>query len=153
MDQTTHHTFSRRSFLAFLGSAITALGFSDAAAALAGTSTISEGSLPGSNAHKKIYLENMRIAGTTHTKKIKTLEPYLVQGTKLNLVRDYTNIHDEYATLVLDEYCNKVGFLPQDKNRIIARMLDEKKNIYAEVVSKRWRGNWLMIFVDIYLDD
>ena len=151
MNQSSpEHDFSRRSFLKFMMALASALGFTGVAPSLVAPPVVEART---DNAPAKIYLANVHIAGTTHVKNIESLSRHLHEGTRLDLARDYNNTYDKYATLVLDEYGTKVGFLPQKDNRIIARMIDGGKSFHGEIVKKEWRGSWLRITINLYLDE
>jgi hypothetical protein len=46
-----------------------------------------------------------------------------------------------------------VGYIPRDKNEVIARLMDAGKQFFAVVAAKEWEGNWLRLEVKVYLKD
>lgn len=102
---------------------------------------------------KEIFLVGAHIAGTTHIKEIETISENLVVGTKLDFYREPQNLYDNLAIVVKDEEGNKVGYIPRDKNEIIARLMDAGKLIYGTIKSKEVLGGWVKIGMEIYLKD
>lgn len=72
---------------------------------------------------KEIFLIETHVAGTSHV-PIKEIEPILNSGDSLVLRRETGNIHDEHAILILTEGGEKLGYIPRDRNEILARLMD-----------------------------
>lgn len=102
---------------------------------------------------RQIYLLDVHIAGTSHIENIKEIEPALKTGMKLKFFRDVKNKFDANAILVEDDSQNKLGFIPQDKNEILSRLMDAGKLLYGTVKSKEFVNDWLKITIQVYLDD
>jgi len=47
----------------------------------------------------------------------------------------------------------KIGYIPRDKNEMMARLMDAGKWFFGKVQKKSWEGAWLKIDVEIYLED
>ena len=47
----------------------------------------------------------------------------------------------------------KVGYIPKEKNQVIARLMDAGKAFYATIQAKEWEGNWLRLDVRVYMKD
>ena len=45
----------------------------------------------------------------------------------------------------------KVGYIPKEKNQVIARLMDAGKAFYATIQAKEWEGNWLRLDVKLYM--
>jgi hypothetical protein len=48
---------------------------------------------------------------------------------------------------------DKIGYIPRDKNEVIARLMDAGKQFFATIMAKEWEGNWLKIEVQVFLKD
>jgi hypothetical protein len=47
----------------------------------------------------------------------------------------------------------KVGYIPRDKNEVIARLMDAGKAFYTTVKAKEWEGNWLRLDIKVFMKD
>lgn len=100
---------------------------------------------------KDIRVLECLVAGTSF-RKLKDVEPSLLAEVKLELTREPKNEYDEFAVaLYFDK--QKIGFIPREKNEVIARLLDAGKKFYAGIKAKEWEGNWLKIEIKVYLRD
>jgi hypothetical protein len=102
---------------------------------------------------KQIYLVDAHIAGTMYVDNIEELEPNLVVGKKLNFYREPDNPHDKLAIMVKDDQGNKIGYVPRNKNEVLARLMDAGKLIYGTIHAKEYRDDWLNVSMQVYLDD
>lgn len=100
---------------------------------------------------KDILVLECIVAGTSF-RKLKDLEPKLDATIKLDLKREPDNEYDKFAIALLFEK-NKIGFIPRDKNEVIARLMDAGKAFYGSIHAKEWEGNWLKIEIKVYLKD
>lgn len=101
---------------------------------------------------KEIFLIETHVAGTSHI-PAKEIEPTLKSGDSLVLRRESGNIHDQHAILILMESGDKLGYVPRDRNEILARLMDAGKFLFAQIESKEWHGDWLNVSARIYLKD
>lgn len=101
---------------------------------------------------KEIFLIETHVAGTSHV-PIREIEPGLATGGSLVLRRDPENPHDPLAILILMESGEKLGFVPRDRNEILARLMDAGKFLFARLESKEWQGDWLRVAARVYLRD
>ena len=101
---------------------------------------------------KEIFLIETHVAGTSHV-PIREIEPGLLNGSTLVLRREPGNSHDPLAILILAESGQKIGYVPRDRNEILARLLDAGKFIFARLESKEWHDNWLRITARVFLRD
>ena len=100
---------------------------------------------------KEILVLECLVAGTSF-RKLQDLEPELISEVKLELKRDNKNEHDKMAVeLLFNE--TKIGFIPKEKNEVIARLLDAGKSFFGILHAKEWEGNWLRLDIKIYLKD
>ena len=99
-----------------------------------------------------IFLLQSTVAGTSYVDNIKELEPKLNIGDRLDFYRELNNPHDNKAILIKHSK-DKIGYVPMVDNEILANLMDAGKLIYGEIKFKSFRGEWLQIDFDIYLDD
>ncbi len=101
---------------------------------------------------KEIFLIECHVAGTSHV-PIRQIEPTLTPGGSLVLRREPGNPHDELAILILTEGGEKLGFIPRDRNEVLARLMDAGKFLFARLESKEWQGDWLHVSARVFLRD
>ena len=101
---------------------------------------------------KEIFLIETHVAGTSHI-PIRQIEPTLTNGTSLVLRRESVNPHDPLAILILTENGEKLGYVPRDRNEILARLMDAGKFLIARLESKEWHGDWLRVAARVFLRD
>lgn len=100
---------------------------------------------------REIYLFDTHVAGTTHIEKIKSIEPLLKIGDKVNFYREPTNPHDPQAIRIETTGYQKIGYVPRADNVVFARLMDAGKNLYGKITSKEWQDDWLKVEIRIYL--
>ncbi len=100
---------------------------------------------------KDILVLECLVAGTSF-RKLDEVAPALTSEVKLELRREAKNKFDPFAVaLYFEQY--KIGYIPRDKNEVIARLLDAGKAFFATMLTKEYEGNWLKIEVKVYLKD
>lgn len=78
-----------------------------------------------------VFLTECPVVGNTFG---LTVDPMTVaEGTKLKLFRDNHNKFDKNSIVVKDGADNRLGFVPMEKNEILARLLEAGKDVYAVV--------------------
>lgn len=102
---------------------------------------------------REIFLIDTHVAGTNYVENIDVIQENIVKGSKLNFFREKDNKYDELAIIIKDEKGNKIGYVPEDKNEVLARLMDAGKLIYGIVEGKEYIDNWLKIDISIYLKD
>lgn len=100
-----------------------------------------------------VFLIETYAAGTGYVPEMKTLEPALLQGTRLRLVREPANEFDPLAIRLQTEDGKKIGYVPRRKNEILAHLLDAGKSMFALISKKEKSGDWPEIQVQIFLED
>ena len=100
---------------------------------------------------KEILALECLVAGTSF-RKLNDVETALNKEVKLELKREPQNEYDHFA-IALHFEKHKIGYIPRDKNEVIARLMDAGKNFFATIQAKEWEGNWLKIEVKVYLKD
>lgn len=101
---------------------------------------------------QEIFLIECKVAGTSYL-NLKEIEPNLQIDEILLTRREPGNEFDEFAILILTQKGEKLGYVPRDKNEILARLMDAGKLVIAKIVWKKWIGNWLNITMNLYMRD
>ena len=101
---------------------------------------------------QEVELLNCNIAGTTFL-NLKDIEPKLKKHQLLVLKREPKNEYDDKAILILTEDGQKLGYVPQDRNEILSRLMDAVKLLFGRLDEKNWVGRWLRLDIQVYLRD
>jgi hypothetical protein len=101
---------------------------------------------------QEIFLIETHVAGTSHV-PIRDIESTLTPGAAMVLRRDRDNAFDSLAIMILTEQGAKLGFIPRDRNEVLARLMDAGKCIFARLESKEWHGDWLRVSIRVFLKD
>ena len=101
---------------------------------------------------QEVELLNCNIAGTTFL-DLKDIEPNLKKNQLLVLKREPKNEYDDKAILILTEDGQKLGYLPQERNEILSRLMDAGKLLFGRLDEKNWVGRWLRLDIQVYLRD
>ena len=101
----------------------------------------------------EIQLIKCYIAGTTFREDIDEIEQELQKDDLLVFKREPDNEHDKLAIAVYDKRERRIGYIPQRKNEIPARLMDAGKIVFAKIESKNWQENWLKINICIFMRD
>jgi len=99
---------------------------------------------------REIYIISTYIAGTRYYEASKVKDS-LKPGKHLVFKRETDNKHDKKAIAILDLDQHKLGYLPQAKNEIISRLMDAGKAIYAQVIKKEQKGDYLNIEIKVFM--
>ncbi len=91
------------------------------------------------------------VAGTSF-QSLREIEKEIIHIAVFDLTREPTNKFDKRAIAIYYNK-NKIGYIPKEKNEVIANLMDAGKKFSAKLISKSWEGNWLKIVVEIYLND
>ena len=114
--------------------------------ALLGTGGLNSLGLP----KREIFLLDIVIAGTSFCSVIWEVAPTLAEETLLRMVRKPKNEYDEHA-IALYKGDIRIGWVPQELNLIISRLMDAGKEFYAKVTSKKLINDWWRIKAKIYM--
>jgi hypothetical protein len=101
---------------------------------------------------KEIFLIETHVAGTSHV-PIRQIEVTINVGDSMILRREMDNLHDPLAILILTEHGQKLGYVPRNRNEVLARLMDAGKFLIARLESKEWQGDWLRVSVRVVLRD
>lgn len=116
---------------------------------LVGASTLS---VPVPFESKIVLFESVRIAGTTHTPNINDVIDRIPEDALLRFVREPDNQADPWAIRV--EYDGrKIGYMPADKNELIARLMDGGKTLHGSLLERSMQGNWWKVYMEVSLID
>ena len=114
---------------------------------------------------RDIFLLGTDVVGTNYVKNIAALYETLQEGERVRLVREPENPYDEYAIRIdalpeegelsqdaLDLGC-KLGYIPRERNKVFARLLDAGKDLYGTVRHKEIVGGYYRIVIKVFLRD
>ena len=101
---------------------------------------------------QEVELLNCNIAGTTFL-DLEDIEPKLKKHQLLILKREPKNEYDGNAILILTEDGQKLGYVPQEKNKVLSNLMDAGKLLFGKLNEKTWVDDWLKLDVQVYLRD
>lgn len=101
----------------------------------------------------EIQLMECYVAGTTFREDMDEIEPDLKKDDLLVLKREPNNEHDRLAIAIYDKGERRIGYIPQRKNEIPARLMDAGKIIFGKIESKKRQGRWRNINIRVYMRD
>ena len=101
---------------------------------------------------QEVELLDCNVAGTTFL-DLDDIEPKLKKHQLLMLQRELKNEYDNNAILILTEEGQKLGYVPQDKNEVLSKLMDAGKLLFGRLDEKSWVDNWLKLDVQVYLRD
>lgn len=101
---------------------------------------------------KIVLFESTRVAGTSHAPDIDATMGQMPDEAQLDLVREPDNQADGWAIRV-EHDGKKIGYLPADKNEVLARLMDGGKSLGGELVSRELRGTWWNVHMEVSLVD
>ena len=91
------------------------------------------------------------VAGTTY-QNLDAVEANLNAQVKLAVIREANNQFDRFAVALYFEGI-KVGYIPRDKNEVIARLMDAGKSFFSLIQAGDREGKWLKLEVKVYIQD
>lgn len=116
---------------------------------LVGANTLS---VPMPFESKIVLFESIRVAGTSHAPDIDATMGQMPDEARLDLVREPDNQADSWAIRV-EHDGKKIGYVPADKNEVLARLMDGGKTLGGELVSRELRGTWWNVHMEVCLID
>lgn len=102
---------------------------------------------------RDIYLFDTYVAGTAHIEGIDAIAGQLQVGDRLVFYRESENEYDSQAIRIETLKQEKIGYVPRQDNVIFSRLMDSGKVLFAKVIEKEERGNWVKISIQIYLHE
>ena len=100
---------------------------------------------------REILVLECLIAGTSF-RKLDKVQDDLNETVRLEMKREGNNEFDHFA-VALWFGNTKVGYIPKDKNEVLARLMDAGKQFYATIHAKEMEGNWLKLEIKVMLKD
>jgi hypothetical protein len=100
---------------------------------------------------REILVLECLVAGTSF-RKLDKVQDDLKETVRLEMKREGDNKFDHLA-VALWFGKTKVGYIPRDKNEVIARLMDAGKQFYATIHAKEMEGNWLKLEIKVMLKD
>ncbi len=89
---------------------------------------------------RDLFLIETHVAGLAHY-QMETVQAQLAAGLPLLLQREPFNQHDDLAIEVLTCERVKLGYVPKNRNPVLARLMDAGKCLIAEVCTVgTWEG-------------
>src|SRR3982751_1226901 len=89
---------------------------------------------------REILVLECMIAGTSF-RKLDAIDAEFAATAKLTMKRESKNEFDKFAVALYYKDV-KIGYLPKNKNQVIARLMDAGKAFHATVETKEWEGTW-----------
>ncbi len=83
-----------------------------------------------------VSLLETNVAGLGYVDRFWEIERETQVGDLLRLVREPQNPFDSFAVALFDAKNRKLGYIPRKENKVVAKLLDAQKNLYAEVTVK-----------------
>lgn len=99
---------------------------------------------------RDITLLECYIAGTTW-RELDDIESRLQASDEFTLRREPDNSHDTWAIKILARTGEHLGYIPRAKNEPLVRLLDAGKLIYARLIAKTWKDDWLRLDIVVIL--
>ncbi|MDD3195290.1 MAG: HIRAN domain-containing protein [Paludibacter sp.] len=99
---------------------------------------------------REIYLLSIVVAGTSFCETIGELEPQLVEGTALRMIRQPDNNYDDQAIGIFYN-TTRVGWVPMEENPVISRLMDAGKAFFCRIESTSRKGKWVKIKAAVYM--
>lgn len=101
---------------------------------------------------KIVLCESVRVAGTTHAPNIDDVMGEMPDDAQLTLFREPDNQADRWAIRVEHEG-RKIGYVPADRNELIARLMDGGKTIRGSLIEREIQGSWWKVYMEVSLID
>jgi hypothetical protein len=114
-------------------------------------SALSNGALSLDIFAREILVLECIVAGTSF-RKLDKVQDELKETVQLEMKREGDNKFDCFA-IALWFQDTKVGYIPKDKNEVLARLMDAGKQFYATINAKEMEGNWLKLQIKVLLKD
>lgn len=114
-------------------------------------SALSKGGLSIDVFAREILVLECLIAGTSF-RELDKVQDELKETVQLEMKREGDNEFDPFAVSLWFQQ-TKVGYIPKDKNEVIARLMDAGKQFYATIHAKEMEGNWLKLEIKVVLKD
>lgn len=101
---------------------------------------------------QEIFLLELHVAGTSH-QELGEIEEKLEATDVLIFKREPKNNNDTLAIAVYEENGNQLGYIPREKNEVLARLMDAGKLVFGKLIKKKWHNNWLKLDIKVFMRD
>ena len=101
---------------------------------------------------QEVELLDCNVAGTSFL-DLDDIEPKLKKHQLLMLKREPNNEYDSNAIIILTEEGQKLGYVPQEKNEVLSKLMDAGKLLFGRLDEKNWVDGWLKLDIQVYLRD
>lgn len=101
---------------------------------------------------KIVLCESIRVAGTTHVPNISDIIEKMPDEAMFKFVREPNNEADTWA-IKIEYEGQKIGYMPADKNEMLARLMDGGKTLQGTLLEYELQGNWWKIYFEVSLVD
>lgn len=91
---------------------------------------------PQPSSSQAVSLLETNVAGLDYAPRFWEIERETQVGDLLRLVREPRNPFDPFAVALFDAKNRKLGYIPRKENKVVAKLLDAQKNLYAKVGAK-----------------
>lgn len=102
---------------------------------------------------RDIYLFDTYVAGTTHVEGMEDIADSLKEEDRLVFYRESDNPYDPQAIRIETLEGKKIGYVPKQDNVIFSRLMDAGKVLFAKIMEKEMKGEWLKISIKIFLHE
>lgn len=102
---------------------------------------------------KEIFLMECLVAGTSHVDDIEEKTAATSTGALLGFLREPGNPHDSLAIQILNQDNLRIGYVPRNRNEVIARLMDAGKLVFGKVENKEQEGTWIKISIKVFMRD
>ena len=92
------------------------------------------------------------LAAGTSFRKLDKVQDDLKETVQLEMKREGNNEFDHFAVALWFQN-TKVGYIPREKNEVLARLMDAGKQLYATISANEMEGNWLKLEIKVMLKD
>jgi hypothetical protein len=114
-------------------------------------SALSKGAFSIDVVAREILVLECLAAGTSF-RKLDNVQDELKETVQLEMKREGDNEFDNFAVALWFQN-TKVGYIPKEKNEVLARLMDAGKQFYATIHAKEMEGNWLKLEIKVMLKD
>jgi len=98
-----------------------------------------------------IFFDFVYIAGSGFIQNFKAADESTSVGDKLSLEREPENTHDSNAIVIRNQAGIKLGYVPKKHNVQPAQLMDDGKELFGRLYSKRSIGKVLSMTIEIFI--
>lgn len=102
---------------------------------------------------KEIFLMECLVAGTSHVDAIEEKTAAISTDALLGFLREPGNPHDSLAIQILNQHNLQIGYVPRNRNEVIARLMDAGKLVFGKVEKKEQESSWIKISIKVFMRD